>query len=158
MLKMSRDANNNSQEILNLPLLETNQNLNLLKKQSLQPSEQTQTDNRRDSMNLEYNLHNVVNSTLPLVEQMSEKKAKANVDYLYYSDHENGEAGGEITFDGGVSANDASNNGGALGARGSTQGSAHNRSQSMNNLLFTSADRKAIKAYKRWNETNCQAK
>ena len=92
---------------------------------------------------------------MPLVEQISEQKAKANVDYLYYSDNEreNDESDIYAAADGGYRG--AAEQSGAGEAVGSA---AHNRSQSMNNLLFTSADRKAIKSYARWNQTNCQAK
>ena len=77
-----------------------------------------------------------MNSTLPLVEQASVQKAmaKANVDYLYYSEHEDDSP--------------------AVNRDEKTPKGLQNRSQSMNNLLFTSADRKAINSYSRWNDSN----
>lgn len=88
---------------------------------------------------------------MPLVDLISEQKARANVDYLYYSDNEreNDESDIYAAADGRAEKS---------GAREAVGSAAHNRSQSMNNLLFTSADRKAIKSYVRWNQTNCQAK
>ena len=133
-MKLIRDVNT-SQEAFNLPKLESS---SALLKKNNHPSDRLNTSAMRDSMIID---QNNMRSTLPLVDVVSEIKAKAaNVDYLYYSDHED-DYSALVDGDGGQSSK-----------------GMHNRSQSMNSLLFTAADRKAINSYLRWNETNTQAK
>ena len=132
-MKLIRDVNI-SQEAFNLPKLEPN---SAMLKKNQHPSEIMNTTGKRDSMSIE---QNEMRSTLPRVDQGSE--TMANVDYLYYSDHED-DYSALVDGEGGTS---------------SKGGGLHNRSQSMNNLLFTAADKKAINSYLRWNETNTQAK
>ena len=133
-LKLIRDVNI-SQEAFNLPKLESS---SALLKKNHHPSDILNRTAMRDSMSID---QNNMRSTLPLVDMVSEIRANAaNVDYLYYSDHED-DYSALVDGEGGQSSK-----------------GLHNRSQSMNNLLFTAADKKAINSYLRWNDTNTQAK